>query len=87
MGKWLAVYRNRKKRQEDERWACTGCASILDQSHNETPKDGICTCEKCQGKTSSDGYRQHFDEIDWSVWKSPFEWQKGKGGHKVGRSR
>jgi hypothetical protein len=65
MSSWKAVYRNKKRRKQDERWACTGCEAILDQSHNETPQNGICTCPACTGKTVSEAYRENYDLIKW----------------------
>lgn len=60
MSSWKAVYRNRRRRPEDERWACTGCSTVIDQSHNDTPKNGTCQCPACVGKVSSEIYRENY---------------------------
>lgn len=71
MSQWLQVFKNRKKRPEDSRWACKGCGSIVDQSHSETPRNGQCKCPSCvSAKTSSDEYKENFDLIDWTGFES-----------------
>jgi rubrerythrin len=60
---WKAVFRGKARRPEQERWACTGCGTVLDQSHKETPKDGICKCPACTGKTVSGAYRENYSAI------------------------
>jgi rubrerythrin len=60
MSKWLAVYRNKKRRPEDERFACTDCGQIWDGSHSKGPPDGLCKCPACTGKTTSQAYRDNY---------------------------
>ncbi|MFH1625366.1 MAG: hypothetical protein ABID54_09465 [Pseudomonadota bacterium] len=80
MTEWKAVYRNKKRRPQDEKFACTSCGAVWDGSHSEGPPNGICTCGKDHSKTVSNEFKAGFDLIDWSTWQSRGHWEDlGKG--------
>lgn len=80
MSQWKAVYRNKKRRKEDERFACTGCGQVWDGDHSTGPPNHLCTCECQHGKLVSDEFRSAFDQIDWSTFQSKGHWEDlGKG--------
>ena len=83
MSNWKAVFKNKMRRPEDERWACTGgCNAIIDQSHKDTPRDYQCTCPKCVSKTVSDAYKAGFEQIDWSTFESKVVFEENRNGKK-----
>lgn len=63
MSEWKAVYRSKKRRKEDERFACTGCGQIWDGSHSKGPPNKLCTCPACTGKTVSGAYLENYARI------------------------
>jgi hypothetical protein len=62
MSKWLQVFRSKRRAREDERYACTGCGSIVDIPHTLSPPNGICRCPKCVSQTASHAFRDHYKE-------------------------
>lgn len=60
MSQWKAVYRNKKRRPEDEKFACTGCGVQWDGSHSEGPPNDLCQCPTCVGKISRETYRKNY---------------------------
>jgi len=66
MSNWKAVFRNKKRRPQDEGFACCGgCDAKVygDGIHKVGPKNGICTCPSCVSKTVSHAYRENYREI------------------------
>ena len=53
MSEWKAVYRNKKRRKQDEGYACTGCSTKYYEPgcHQTGPPNKLCQCAKCTGKT------------------------------------
>ena len=67
MSKWLQVFRNKERKPEHARYACTGCGAIHDASHNDSPPNGLCTCPECKGHLgNSELYRINYDLINWN---------------------
>jgi hypothetical protein len=67
MSKWLAVFKNKRRRPEHEFWVCKGCEARHEEGHKETPPDGLCSCPKCSDRSgvASAVYRQNYDSIRW----------------------
>ncbi len=63
MSNWKAVYRNKNRRPEDEKFACCGCGQIWEGSHSKGPPNSLCQCPACVGKVSSDVYRENYRAI------------------------
>lgn len=65
MSDWKAIFRNKKRRKEDEGYACTSCEAKYYEPgcHQTGPPNGICKCPACIGRTNSDKYRENYSAI------------------------
>lgn len=63
MSKWTEIYRHKSKQPEFEAWACKGCGSQQDLSHEAGPDNGICHCPKCVMIIGSNQYRDNYERV------------------------
>lgn len=64
MSKWTECYADKERTRE--RFACTGCETVVDASHKKGPPNGLCKCDVRVVNIGSKAYRENFPKIQWN---------------------